>query len=55
MENIELTRKELYDLFWSTPLFKLSTLNSKLMFYHFTNTSSDNKVVYPKVKKSQLL
>ena len=25
------------------------------MFYHFTNTSSDNKVVYPKVKKSQLL
>ena len=25
------------------------------MFYYFTNTSSDNKVVFPKVKKSQLL
>ena len=25
------------------------------MFYYFTNTSSDNKIVFPKVKKSQLL
>jgi hypothetical protein len=25
------------------------------MYYYFTNTSSDNKVVFPKVKKSQLL
>lgn len=35
--------------------YLLCVLNSKLMFYYFTNTSSDNKVVFPKVKKSQLL
>ena len=35
--------------------YLICILNSKLMFYYFTNTSSDNKVVFPKVKKSQLL
>ncbi|MEB3378954.1 TaqI-like C-terminal specificity domain-containing protein [Flavobacterium psychrophilum] len=35
--------------------YLLCLLNSKLMYYYFTNTSSDNKIVFPKVKKSQLL
>ena len=35
--------------------FLLTLLNSKLFFYFFTNTSSDNKIVFPKVKKSQIL
>lgn len=35
--------------------YLICLLNSKLIFYYFTNTSSDNKVVFPKVKKSQLL
>lgn len=35
--------------------YLICILNSKLMFYYFTNTSSDNKIVFPKVKKSQLL
>ena len=35
--------------------YLLTLINSELMFYFFTNTSSDNKIVFPKVKKSQLL
>jgi hypothetical protein len=30
-------------------------LNSKLIYYYFTNTLSDNKKTFPKVKRSQLL
>jgi hypothetical protein len=30
-------------------------LNSKLIFYYFINTFSDNKITFPKVKRSQLL
>jgi TaqI-like C-terminal specificity domain/Eco57I restriction-modification methylase len=32
-----------------------SLLSSKLMFFFFTNTFSDNKVTFPKIKGSQLL
>lgn len=35
--------------------FLLCILNSRLLYFYFTNTASDNKVVFPKVKKSQLL
>ncbi len=35
--------------------YLLCILNSKLIFYYFINTSSDNKIVFPKVKRSQLL
>ena len=35
--------------------YLLCVLNSKLIFYYFINTSSDNKIVFPKVKRSQLL
>ncbi len=35
--------------------FLLGILNSKLIYYYFTNTSSDNKITFPKVKRSQLL
>lgn len=33
----------------------LCILNSKLLFFYFQNTLSDNKVTFPKVKRSQLL
>jgi REP element-mobilizing transposase RayT len=36
-------------------LFLLPILNSKLLFYYFQNTFSDNKITFPKVKRSQLL
>ncbi|MEA2042486.1 MAG: TaqI-like C-terminal specificity domain-containing protein [Bacteroidota bacterium] len=36
-------------------LFLLSVMNSKLMYYYFKNTFSDNKVTFPKVKRSQIL
>ncbi|MDO6739010.1 Eco57I restriction-modification methylase domain-containing protein [Wenyingzhuangia sp. 2_MG-2023] len=35
--------------------YLLCVINSKLTYYYFTNTSSDNKVTFPKVKRSQLL
>ena len=35
--------------------YLLSILNSKLIYYFFTKTTSDNKIVFPKIKKSQLL
>ncbi len=35
--------------------YLLCILNSKLLFYYFTNTFSDNKITFPKVKRSQLL
>ncbi|UPQ77748.1 BREX-1 system adenine-specific DNA-methyltransferase PglX [Flavobacterium azooxidireducens] len=35
--------------------YLLAILNSKLMFYYFSKTTSDNKIVFPKIKKSQLL
>jgi len=33
----------------------LCMLNSRLMHFYFINTSSDNKLAFPKVKRSQLL
>jgi type I restriction-modification system DNA methylase subunit len=33
----------------------LCILNSRLMHFYFVNTSSDNKLAFPKVKRSQLL
>ncbi|MFC6858491.1 Eco57I restriction-modification methylase domain-containing protein [Zunongwangia atlantica] len=36
-------------------LFLLCILNSKLLFFYFKNTFSDNKKTFPKVKRSQLL
>jgi type I restriction-modification system DNA methylase subunit len=36
-------------------MFLLSVINSKLMYYYFKNTFSDNKVTFPKVKRSQIL
>jgi REP element-mobilizing transposase RayT/type I restriction-modification system DNA methylase subunit len=36
-------------------LFLLSLMNSKLLYYYFKNTFSDNKVNFPKVKRSQIL
>lgn len=35
--------------------YLLCLLNSKSIFYYFINTFSDNKVVFPKVKRSQIL
>jgi hypothetical protein len=35
--------------------FLLPIINSKLMYYYFKNTFSDNKVTFPKVKRSQIL
>lgn len=35
--------------------YLLCLINSKLMYYYFTNTFSDNKITFPKVKRSQLL
>ena len=35
--------------------YLLCILNSKLIYYYFTNTFSDNKITFPKVKRSQLL
>ena len=35
--------------------YLLALLNSKLIYYYFTNTFSDNKITFPKVKGSQLL
>ena len=35
--------------------FLLSLMNSKLFYYYFKNTFSDNKVTFPKVKRSQIL
>lgn len=35
--------------------YLLCILNSKLLYYYFKNTFSDNKVTFPKVKRSQLL
>jgi type I restriction-modification system DNA methylase subunit len=35
--------------------YLLSIFNSKLLFYYFKNTFSDNKVNFPKVKRSQIL
>ncbi|WP_395074457.1 Eco57I restriction-modification methylase domain-containing protein [Flavobacterium sp.] len=58
-ENNFYTDQTTYLINIKKPIFSLKyllcVLNSKLMFYYFTNTSSDNKVVFPKVKKSQLL
>jgi hypothetical protein len=35
--------------------YLLCVLNSKLIYYYFINTFSDNKITFPKVKRSQLL
>ena len=35
--------------------YLLCVLNSKLIYYFFINTFSDNKITFPKVKRSQLL
>jgi len=35
--------------------YLLSIFNSKLLYYYFKNTFSDNKVNFPKVKRSQIL
>ena len=35
--------------------YLLCLLNSKLIYYYFINTSSDNKIIFPKVKRSQIL
>ncbi|MCF8359264.1 MAG: N-6 DNA methylase [Prolixibacteraceae bacterium] len=35
--------------------YLLSLINSKLMYYYFKNTLSDNKVTFPKVKRSHIL
>ncbi|WP_439152265.1 Eco57I restriction-modification methylase domain-containing protein [Winogradskyella sp.] len=35
--------------------YLLCIINSKLIYYYFTNTFSDNKITFPKVKRSQLL
>ena len=35
--------------------YLLCLLNSKLIYYYFINTTSDNKIVFPKVKRSQIL
>jgi len=35
--------------------FLMCVLNSKLIYFYFINTSSDNKITFPKVKRSQLL
>ena len=35
--------------------FLLCLLNSKLLYFYFSNTFSDSKVTFPKVKRSQLL
>ncbi|MDT0295175.1 Eco57I restriction-modification methylase domain-containing protein [Mesonia ostreae] len=36
-------------------LYLLCILNSRLIYYYFKNTFSDNKKTFPKVKRSQLL
>ncbi|MGV8945438.1 MAG: Eco57I restriction-modification methylase domain-containing protein [Lutibacter sp.] len=35
--------------------YLLTILNSKILYFYFINTCSDNKVTFPKVKRSQLL
>ncbi|WP_198304917.1 Eco57I restriction-modification methylase domain-containing protein [Arcobacter vandammei] len=35
--------------------YLLSLLNSKLMFFYFINKFSDNKIIFPKIKGSQIL
>jgi len=35
--------------------YLLCVLNSKLIYFYFINTFSDNKITFPKVKRSQLL
>ena len=35
--------------------YLLCILNSRLIYYYFNNTFSDNKITFPKVKRSQLL
>ena len=35
--------------------YLLCLLNSKLIYFYFKNTFSDNKITFPKVKRSQIL
>ena len=35
--------------------YLLSLLNSKIMFFYFINKFSDNKIIFPKIKASQIL
>jgi len=35
--------------------YLLCIINSKLIYYYFINTFSDNKITFPKVKRSQML